>query len=75
MFRVMFCMLIALLLPACDQGGPQETNQTSATPSPETSEANATNDTYLSTLPGMVPSMVSELPPAATPASTSSGAP
>ena len=47
MFRVMFCMLIALLLAACDQGGPQETNQTSATPSPETSEANATNDTEL----------------------------
>ena len=42
MFRLMFCVLIALLMPACDQSGFQEPNQTSATPSPET---NATNDT------------------------------
>ena len=33
MFRLMFCVLIALLLPACDQGGPQEANQTPAAPS------------------------------------------
>ena len=45
MFRLMFCVLIALLLPACDQGGPQEANQTPAAPSPEAPEASATNDT------------------------------
>ena len=45
MFRIMFCVLIALLLPACDQGGPQEANQTPAAPSPEAPEASATNDT------------------------------
>ena len=42
MFRLMFCVLIALLLPACDQGGPQEANQTPAAPSPEAPKGKGT---------------------------------
>ncbi|MBL22021.1 MAG: hypothetical protein CMJ37_04165 [Phycisphaerae bacterium] len=61
MFRLMFCVLIALLLSACDQAGPQETSPSSAVPGLEPSDTNANNGTKTTESAAEIPASPSGL--------------